>query len=234
MREGWRGENTLPTAQGSGRHPLTPQNASIQPGTLPRPPTCIRTWCCPVGTHSRPSSGQQPPQRCTVTQLGTSCLATVPMSSMFRGTTTSRGWQVARAYTSIHDTTRGRCVRVKWPQGFPQLPPGSYPCVQKLFSLVPPSQPPSPSPCFCPPNLSSLPCSSRCQASHCLNLLFCEMGRIKEFASYREAVITQDEKYMESAIRAGSKCSERQLVQSSVTITFLLVTRGIRLGDGSL
>lgn len=60
------------------------------------------------------------------------------------------------------------------------------------------------------------------------------MGRIKEFASYREAVITQDEKYMESAIRAGSKCSERRLVQSSVTITFLLVTRGIRLGDGGL
>lgn len=47
-------------------------------------------------------------------------------------------------------------------------------------------------------------------------------------------MITQDEKYMESAIRAGSKCSERRLVQSSVTITFLLVTRGIRLGDGGL
>lgn len=65
---------------------------------------CIRTWCCPVGTHSRPSSGQQPPQRCKATQLGTSCLAMVPMSSTVRGTTTSRGWQVARAYTSIHGT----------------------------------------------------------------------------------------------------------------------------------
>lgn len=79
--------------------------------------TSIRTWCCPVGTHSRPSSGQQPPQRCTVTQLGTSCLATVPMTSTVKGTTTSRGWQVARAYTSIQDTTMGRPVKVKSPRG---------------------------------------------------------------------------------------------------------------------
>lgn len=109
---------------------------------------CIRTWCCPVGTHSRPSSGQQPPQRCTVTQLGTSCLATVPTSSIVRGTTTSRGWQVARAYTSIHDTTffwwpgasgweTGACgekrtgpevhSRVGWPCSYPRgLCPGMW------------------------------------------------------------------------------------------------------------
>lgn len=102
----------------------------------PCPGTCIRTWCCPVGTHSRPSSGQQPPQRCTVTQLGTSCLATVPMSSTVKGTTTSRGWQVARVYTSIHDTTAGRPIRVKSPLGFLQLLPAAV-------SPVPRSQPPS-------------------------------------------------------------------------------------------
>lgn len=131
-REGdtpWAGRRTArPPARALAITPSAPRApASVHPSQACTtcPSTCIRTWCCPVGTHSRPSSGQQPPQRCTVTQLGTSCLATVPMSSTVKGTTTSRGWQVARAYTSIHDTTGDTCIRVKSPLGVLQQFPGS-------------------------------------------------------------------------------------------------------------